>query len=95
MRKKKSEMTIQERVDSALNGETWEYAEEFGIEILARCLAKHAYAMKDGEEYLLRLTERICKRADAWAHEGDNPFVLAMIHTGLRIKEREKSNNNN
>ena len=93
-RKKKSDMTLQEHVDSVLKGQTWEYAEEFGIEILARCMAKHAYAMTDGEEYLLRLTKRICKRADAWAHEGNHPFMLAMISVGQGIKNKENDKSN-
>ena len=86
-RKKKSEMTIHERVDSALKGETWDYAEEFGIEVLARCVALHVYSRKDGEEYLSKIMTSICKRGDEWAHEGNHPFVLAMAAVGQRVKD--------
>ena len=86
-RKKKSEMTLKERVDSVLKGETWEFGEEFGIEVLARCVALHVYARKEGGEYLHDLMARICRRGDEWAHEGNHPFVLAMAAAGQRIKD--------
>ena len=80
-------MTLQERVDSALKGETWEFGEQFGIEVLARCMALHVYACKDGEEYIKDIMMRICKRGDEWAHEGNHPFVLAMAAVGQRVKD--------
>ena len=86
-RKKKSEMTLKERVDSALKGETWDFGEQFGIEVLARCVALHVYARKEGGEYLSDLMKRICKRGDEWAHEGNHPFVLAMASVGQRVKD--------
>lgn len=96
MRKKRSEMTPKERMDFILKDSTWEEAEEVGIEILARCCALHVYARKE-EDYILnlsmKLTERICRRADEWAHEGNNPFILACAATGHR-REQEELNNN-
>ena len=80
-------MTLQERVDSTLKGETWEFGEQFGIEVLARCMALHAYARKDGEEFLPDLMSRICKRADEWAHEPGVPLMLAMAAVGQKIKD--------
>lgn len=89
MRKKLSEMTYVERVDRALKDATWEQAEEAGIEILARCMALHTYARKEGGKYLLDLTKRICKRADQWAHEGNNPTILAFASMGYEKKKEE------
>ena len=86
-RKKKSEMTLQERVDCVMKGETWDFAEEFGIEVLARCTALHIYARKEGSEYFESLLRKICVRGDEWAHEEGNPFVLAMAAIGQRIKD--------
>ena len=78
---------------------TWDDAEEVGIEMLARCCALHVYARKE-EDYILNLTARICRRADEWAHEGNNPFVLACASVGHRMeieaiqrKERERVKN--
>lgn len=86
-RKKKSEMTLLERVDSVMKGESWEFAEQFGIEVLARCMALHIYARKDGEEYITDLMRRICIRGDQWAHEPGVPFILAMAAIGQKIQE--------
>jgi hypothetical protein len=90
MRKKLSEMTYVERVDRALKDASWDQAEEAGIEILARCMALHAYARNEGEKHLLELTKRICKRADEWAHEGNHPTILAFASMGYK-KEKEES----
>ena len=86
-RKKKSEMTLQERVDSVMKGETWYFAEEFGIEVLARCVALHHYARKDGEEFFMNLTERICRRAGEWAKEGDHAAILAFAALGYKVEK--------
>lgn len=89
MRKKLSEMTPIEKVDRALKDATWEEAEEAGIEILARCVALHVYALKEGEEYFKTLMERIVRRGDEWAHEGNNPMVLAMASVGHKLKNEK------
>ena len=86
MRKKKTEMTPVELVDQALKGRTWEEAEEAGVEILARCMAFHAYAKKDGEEYYMNIVKRICLRADAWAK--DNAFMLGCARAGLEQRRK-------
>lgn len=88
-RKKKSEMSLTERVDCVMKGETWYFAEEFGIEVLARCTALHIYARKEGSEYFESLLRKICIRGDEWAHEKDHPSILAMAAMGQRIKEAE------
>lgn len=92
-RKKRSEMTPKERMEYIMTGSTWDDAEEVGIEMLARCCALHVYARKE-EDYILnlsmKLTERICRRADEWAHEGNNPFVLACASVGHRMEIEEK-----
>ena len=79
-------MTPKERMDKLLKGLTWEEAEEIGIEILARCCALHVYARKEDEKYILDLSKnimgRVCDRADEWAHEGDNPTILALAACG-------------
>lgn len=90
MRKKVSEMTPVEKVDRALKDATWEEAEDAGVEVLARCLALHVYALKEGEEYFKTLMERIVTRGDEWAHEGNHPLVLAMASAGLKFKDAFK-----
>lgn len=88
-RKKLSEMTPYERVDSRMDGMTWEEAEEVGIEIVARCMALHAYAREDGEEYFRSVMKRICTRADDWAH-GEGTHILACARVGERIGKGNK-----
>ncbi|MDD6017136.1 MAG: hypothetical protein PUC18_12840 [Prevotellaceae bacterium] len=93
MKKKRSEMTPMERMEYIMTGSTWDDAEEVGIEMLARCCALHVYARKE-EDYILnlsmKLTERICRRADEWAHEGNNPFVLACASGGHRMEQKKQ-----
>ena len=83
-------MTYVERVDRALKDASWDQAEEAGIEILARCMALHTYAREEGKEYLFDLMERILKRANEWAHEGNHPTILAFASMGYK-KEKEES----
>lgn len=93
MRKKRSEMTPMERMEYIMKESTWEDAEEVGIEILARCSAMHVYAREEDDyvvDLTMKLAERICKRADEWAHEGNNPFVLACAAAGHRLEQKEK-----
>lgn len=93
MRKKRSEMTPMERMEYIMKESTWEDAEEVGIEILARCCALHVYARKE-KDYILdlsmKLTERICRRADEWAHENNNPFILALAARGHKLGKEGK-----
>lgn len=86
-RKKKSEMTLHERIDSVMKGESWEFAEEFATEVLARCFALHAYARKDGEQWYEDTIRKIAYRADEWAHEPGHPFILAMASVGNKIEK--------
>lgn len=90
MRKKKSEMTPIELIDQALKGRTWDEAETAGVEILARCMALHVYARKEGSGYFENLMRRICNRADEWAHEGNNPTILAFAAVGNKQKGDER-----
>lgn len=89
-RKKLSEMSLMERVDRRLEGATWDEAEQVGIEIIARCMALHIYSRKEGSEYLEGLMEKICKRADEWAHEGNHPLILAFASAGYEKNKKEK-----
>jgi len=89
-RKKLSEMTPIERTDRIMNHSTWDEAEEAGIEILARCMAKRVYAEGKGINYMTDLLNRICTRADEWAKE--NSFKLACAKRGY--EEQQKKNNN-
>lgn len=92
-RKKLSEMTPIERVDQRMKGMTWEEAEDVGVEILARCMALHTYARKDGEEFFKNVMERICKRAEEWAKT--HTAILAFASLGYKEQqEKEKENNN-
>lgn len=78
-RKKLSEMSPIERSDRILQGLSWDEAEEVGTEILARCVALHVYARKDGDEYIMPLFERIVKRADEWAAKNSWRLACAAV----------------
>ena len=88
-RKKLAEMTPIERVEQRMKGMSWEEAEDVGVEILARCLALHTFARKDGVEWFERTTNRIIERMDEWRK--DNAFVLAFASVANeRQKEKTK-----
>ena len=89
-RKKLSEMTRLERVDKALEGASWEEAEEAGIEILARCMALHFYSRNDGEKYFPDLIRRICIRRDQWAKDHTHILALAAIGHKHEMEMKEK-----
>ena len=88
-RKKLSEMTPMEKMEKILKGSSWDEAEEVGKEILARCMALHIYAMDGGFEYIDHLIKSICERSDAWAHEDNNPRILALAAVGYKIEKGE------
>ena len=87
--KKRADMTPMERMEYIMKGATWDDAEAVGIEMLARCMALHAYALKEGEEYFRQLMKRICIRADEWAHEPGTPAILAIAAVGHKIQQGE------
>ena len=89
-RKKLSEMTPIERTDRIMKHSTWDEAEEAGIEILARCMAKRVYAEGKGINYMTDLLNRICTRADEWAKE--NSFELASAKGGYERQQKENEN---
>ena len=91
-RKKLSEMTPIERVDQRMKGMTWEEAEDVGVEILARCLALHMYARKDGVDWFDKTSKRIIKRAQEWKDEGNHSWILAWAAVGYK---RQQENQNN
>ena len=82
--KKRSEMTPSECVDYILKGASLDDAETSGIEIIARCLALHVYAMNEGEEYFDKIMRRICQRAYEWTH------LLAMAAVAYEHKLRDE-----
>lgn len=84
-RKKVSEMTLIERMDRVLKEATWKEAEEVGVEILARCLAMHCYAIGNGDEYFKALMKRLCERGDEWAKEHSASIAIASV--GQKLKE--------
>ena len=92
-RKKLSDMTPVERSDRIFKHSTWDEAEEAGVEILARCMAKRIYAEGKGINYMTDLLNRICKRADEWAK--DHTFELSLAKSGYEQEQREKQNDNN
>ena len=83
-RKKREDMTPIERMEYIMKGATWDDAEAVGVEILARCMALHFYARKDGEAFFNDVTRRIAKRGDEWAHEPGNTTVLAFAAVGYK-----------
>lgn len=89
-RKKLSEMTPYERVDSRMKGMSWEEAEDVGVEILAKCLALHIFAREDVDEYMPKLFKRVLDRAFEWARTKGS-FPLAMAKSAVRHqKEMEE-----
>jgi len=82
-------MTPMERMEYIMNGATWDDGEAVGIEMLARCMALHAYARKEGAEYYNYLMKRICTRADEWAHTPGNTAILAFAAVGHKIQKGE------
>lgn len=94
VRKKLSEMTPVERADRLMKGTTWDEAEQIGVEILARCMALHVYARKEGTEYMeklmLKLLLKTTNRADEWAHENNNPALLALAAMGNELEKKQK-----
>jgi len=78
-------MTLIEMMERVLEKATWEEAEEVGLEILARCLAMHCYAIEDGEEYYKSLMKRICERGDEWAKEHSKYLAIASV--GQKLKD--------
>ena len=99
-RKKLSEMTPYERVDSRMKGMSWEEAEDVGVEILARCAALHIFAREDVDEYMPKLFERVFVRAFEWA-KTEGSFPLAMAKSAVRhqkemeeIEKRAKNDTN-
>ena len=86
-RKKRSDMTPMERMEYIMTGASWDDGEDVRIEMLARCMALHVYARKEGEEYFWQLMERICKRADEWAHEPGNTTILAFAAAGYEMQK--------
>ena len=91
-RKKLSELTPIERSDRIMKHTTWDEAEEAGIEILARCMAKRIYAEGKGVNYMTDLLNRICIRADEW--KKDHTFELACAKSGYEKEQKEKQNEN-
>lgn len=92
-RKKLSEMTPLERSDRILKGASWEEAEEAGVEILARCMALHVYARKDGEEWFKDVMRRIAVRGDQWAK--DNRPILAFAAVGYKYEKEQQAKKSN
>ena len=93
-RKKLSEMTPYERVDSRMKGMSWEEAEEVGAEILGRCLALHIYAREEDEEYVKTLFHKVLKKADEWRKSDYGAFSLAMAHSAWKREQKEKEGKN-
>lgn len=83
-------MTPLERMEYIMTGSSWDDAEKVGVEILARCMALHAYAREDGEEFFKAVMSRICKRADQWAHEDGNAIALGFARAGYKLEKRMK-----
>lgn len=90
-RKKISEMNTQELADLYLKKASWEKAEEVCIEILARCLARRPYVLKDLYDFetFLSTFAKICKRSNEWAKE--NSFALAAASAMNDHSDKDKS----
>lgn len=86
-------MTPIEKMERIMKHSTWDEAEQIGIEILARCMALHIYARKEGGEYIeklaMKLMLKISTRADEWAHEDNVPGFLALASIGHKMQMRE------
>ena len=89
-RKKLSEMTPIERVDQRMKGMSWEEAEDVGVEILARCLALHHFARKDGVEWFDKTMNRIFERTDGWRKENAFGLACAAVAHEKQNKQEDK-----
>lgn len=90
MAKRLKDMTPIERVDQRMKDMTWEEAEDVGVEIMARCLALHVYARRDGPDYWKRTFKRIIERAQEWKDEGNNSTILAWAAIAYEKERNEE-----
>lgn len=90
-RKKRANMTPMERMEYIMTDATWDDAEAVGIEILARCMALHVYARKDGKTFFKDIMHRIAVRGDEWAHEGNHPTILAFAAVGYKYEKGQEN----
>ena len=89
-----SEMTPMERMERMMTGLSWTDAEDVGVEVLARCLAYHAYVERVDADFFHSLMERVCRRADEWAQTDYGSHYLAMASVGRSMKEKENNEGN-
>lgn len=89
-RKKLSEMTPYERVDSRMKGMSWEEAEEVGVHILGKCLALHIFAREEDEEYMEALFRKVVDKANEWRKSDYGAHVLAWAHQAWKREQKEK-----
>ena len=88
-RKKLSEMTPYERVESRLKGLTNEEAEDVALTILAQVFAKHVYIFDDGEEWLKLMMNKLEEKTIDFTQK--NSLNIA---AGKVARERELRNGN-
>ena len=84
MAKKLSEMEPFERVEPRLKGLTNEEAEDVAVKILAQVIAKHVYSIKDGDEYVTKLLEKLFKASDDYAKNHSMELAMAAVFASRR-----------
>lgn len=90
-RKKQSEMTPIERMNKLMKGLSWEEAEDVGVEILARCFARHKHVLKDEDKFMDDIVEKICERCNEWSHEHSWELAIASV---MSKRDNEKNDTN-
>lgn len=90
-RKKLAEMTPIERMNKLMKGLSWEEAEEVGVEILARCFARHKHVLKDEDKFMDNILEKICERCNEWSHEHSWELAIASV---MSKRDNEKNDTN-
>ena len=88
--KKRSEMTVEEKMNFILDGATWEEAKEVGCLILGKVVAKAVHV--DGNKDIFHeLFETVAKKGDQWVQEGGS-WYLAIAKASKRLETDEMTN---
>lgn len=74
-----------------MNGLSWEEAEEVGVEILARCLARHKHVLNDEDKFMDDALEKICERCNEWSREHSWELAIASV---MSKRDKEKNDTN-
>ncbi len=80
-----------ESVLPRLKGLSNEEAEEVAIKILGQTAAKAMYIREEGEDYLMRIIERICQEADKFAKEHSWEMAIGNVFYDKKNEDDEEN----